>query len=454
MKLCFPKKIREFSKNISIQKVLKKIIKTVKCVDNIDMKKYRRHLLGFLSVRRSLLLTSVIVLALFFQLFSPKRTVLTAAGSEKPVRIETQENSSPAVPVALEKISTSLKRGSTLQALLLNAGISSSDTVSIIDALSPYLDLTRLKAGQEFDIYFNNTLVNRIVIPASIEKEIHVERLGEASFKAEESIIELVSYPMKKILTVDSSLYGSAVNAGIPDSIIMDLIQLFSFDVDFQRDIQRGDELSAVYELVYDEEGKIVDTGKIMEAELKTNGQDIKIYRFTSADGKSDYFNEDGHTVRKTLLKTPINGAYITSNYGMRINPFSGYTTMHKGVDFGAPRGTPIKASGDGTVVIAGYNDVYGNYIKLRHVNGYETLYAHQTSFARGIRRGVRVDQGQIIGYVGTTGMSTGPHLHYEVRYYGRQVNPSTVKFPPGRTLEGVELQLYKNQVRSFNASF
>jgi len=418
------------------------------------MIKYRQHLLGLLSVRRSLLLTTVIVIALFFQLFTPKRTVLTAAGPEKPVRIETKDNSSPAVPVTLEKISTSLKRGSTLQALLLNTGISSSDTVSIIDALSPFLDLTRLKAGQEFEIYFDNKQVNRIIIPASIEKEIHVERLGEVSFKAEESLKELINYPMKKTLTVDSSLYGSAVNAGIPDSIIMDLIQLFSFDVDFQRDIHRGDKLSAVYELVYDEEGKIVDTGKIMEAELKTNGQDLKIYRFVTADGRSDYFNEEGHTIRKTLLKTPINGAYITSNYGMRINPFSGFTTMHKGVDFGAPRGTPIKASGDGTVVIAGYNGVYGNYLKLRHVNGYETLYAHQTSFARGIRRGSRVEQGQIIGYVGTTGMSTGPHLHYEVRYYGKQVNPSTVKFPPGRTLEGVELQLYKNQVRSYNASF
>ncbi len=451
MNLCFLKKIRESLNNLSIRNTIEKIIKFSGSVDNGNMKSFN---VKRPSERTSIFLTSLLVFSLLFLLFNPKSTKLTAAGPEKPVRAKETDNQTVAEPVKLERISTELKRGGTLQNLLLNAGISLNETNGIISALAPLMDLTRLKSGQKFDIFFDDKYVHKIVIPASIDKDIQIEKVDDQSFKAEEILKELIVYPMKKSSVVESSLYGSAVAAGIPDAIIMDLIMLYSFDVDFQRDIQPGDELSAVFELVYDESGKIVDTGIILNAELKTDGREIKIFRYTSADGKTDYYNEQGHTVRKSLLKTPINGAYITSNYGMRTNPFSGYNTMHKGVDFGAPRGTAIKASGDGTVVAAGYNDVYGNYIKIRHVNHYETLYAHQTSFARGIKRGTKVEQGQVIGYVGSTGMSTGPHLHYEVRYYGKQVNPSTVKFPPGRTLNGDDLRLYSNQIQSFQSSF
>ena len=454
LKLYFQQKIKEFSKTISTQKVNRTIIKYRGFVDNILMMPVRFINFRFLSGKNSLFITSLLVIALLFQFFSPDHTELTAAGPEKPVPVEVREKAVPSKPAAIEHISAELKRGGTLQSLLLSSGIASHDTAGIISALSPHLDLTRLKAGQKFEIYFENKVVNRVIIPASIEKELRVERIDDDRFRAEEYLKDLTVYPMKKSFTVNSSLYGSAVDAGIPDNIIMDLIMLYSFDVDFARDIQRGDELSTVYELVYDDEGHPVDTGDILQAELRTNGVNLKIYRYVSDDGRVDYFNDQGHTIRKTLLKTPINGAYITSSYGMRVNPFSGYNTMHKGVDFGAPRGTPIKASGDGVIRYRTYNDVYGNHVRIRHVNNYETLYAHMTSFAKGISPGVRVQQGQIIGYVGSTGMSTGPHLHYEVRYSGRQVNPSTVKFPPGRTLTGKDLQLFKNQILSFNASF
>ncbi len=414
--------------------------------------------LVFLKKKRSLLIPPLLLILLLFQFLTPENSELTAAGPVKAsgAAISQELDKTDPEPIQLEKIQTELKSGSTLQTLLLNAGTDYEEAYNIIQTLSPLVDLTRMKAGQKVEIYFNDKSVDRVVLPVSIDKEIRLQRKeGEDKlFTARSVLKDLTIYPMRKEFEVNSSLYQAALDAGIPDSIIMDLIQLFSFDVDFQRDIQKGDHFTAVYELIYNEAGQVVDTGEILEASLTNNGKDFQIYRFTSVDGRSDYFDEDGHTVRKTLLKTPINGAYITSNFGMRTNPFSGYNTMHKGVDFGAPRGTAIKASGDGTITFAGWSDIYGNFVMIRHVNHYETVYAHMTAFARGIRKGVRVDQGQVIGYVGSTGMSTGPHLHYEVRYYGKQVNPSTMKFPPGRVLEGEELRLYTNLLHSRFAAF
>ena len=422
------------------------------------MKLQNFRFLVFLKKKRSLFIPPLLLIILLFQFFTPDNSELTAAGPVEVsgnINIQEQDQTDPE-PITLKKIQTELKSGGTLQNLLLNAGTDYEEAYNIIQTLSPLVDLTRMKAGQKVEIHFKDKSVDKVILPVSIDKEIRLQRKeGEDKlFTAQSVLNDLTVYPMQKEFEVDSSLYQSALDAGIPDSIIMDLIQLFSFDVDFQRDIQKGDHFTAVYELIYNETGQVVDTGEILETSLSNNGKDFQIYRFTSVDGRSDYFDENGHTVRKTLLKTPINGAYITSNFGMRTNPFSGYNTMHKGVDFGAPRGTAIKASGDGTITYAGWSDIYGNFVMIRHVNHYETVYAHMTAFARGIRKGVRVDQGQVIGYVGSTGMSTGPHLHYEVRYYGKQVNPSTMKFPPGRVLEGDELRLYTNLLHSRFAAF
>ena len=435
-----------------------KVFRKGKPADTIIMKLSSLRFVRFITKKRSLIITPLLLILLLFQFLTPENSELTAAGpniaanSAEPLSsVKTEPE-----PIKLEKIQTVLKSGSTLQNLLLNAGTDYEEAYNIIQTLSPLIDLNRMKAGQKVEIYFKEKNVDRVVLPVSIDKEIRLQRKEglEKIFTAESVLKDLTIYPMRKEFDVESSLYQSALDAGIPNAIIMDLIQLFSFDVDFQRDIQKGDHFTAEYELVYDEAGHVVDTGDILEASLFNNGKDFEIFRFTSVDGRSDYFDKNGHTVRKTLLKTPINGAYITSNFGMRTNPFSGFTTMHKGVDFGAPRGTPIKASGDGTVTVAGWSDIYGNFIMIRHVNHYETVYAHMTAFARGVRRGSRVEQGQVIGYVGSTGMSTGPHLHYEVRYYGKQVNPSTVKFPPGRILDGNELRLYQNMLQSRNAAF
>ena len=240
----------------------------------------------------------------------------------------------------------------------------------------------------------------------------------------------------------------AAQEQGVSPNVIMNLIQLYSFDIDFQRDIISGTEFEIIYENYANEDGKIVKHGNILAAVLKFTDRRVPIYRYTSQDGKTDYYNEEGKSARKALLKTPVNGAYISSGFGMRSHPIAGYTAFHRGIDFAVKQGTPIYASGDGVlskVIVSSKG--YGIHIVIRHPNGYETLYGHMVSHARGMYTGLRVTQGQVIGYVGTTGNSTGPHLHYETRYNGQYVNPNTIKIPPGRSLEGEEYQMFKSSI-------
>ncbi|MDC7241280.1 MAG: M23 family metallopeptidase, partial [Spirochaetales bacterium] len=332
-------------------------------------------------------------------------------------------------------------------------GVSNTDTSGVINAIQNVVNLRRLRAGQKVNLLYENNYFAGILLPMSTDMDVLVSRSGGAGFHAIEKYKELTTYPSTFHAVVDSSLYASCLDSGMTDRVIMEMIELFSYDVDFQRDIQRGNELSVTYEVIYDEDGNAVDTGDILYTSLTTAIHDLTIFRYTDLDGKTDYYNQDGQTVRKTLLKTPINGAYITSNFGPRVSPITGYNMVHKGVDFGAPRGTPIMSSGDGTVTYAGYNDVFGYHVRVRHVNGYETMYAHMSRFASGMRRGRVVNQGQTIGYVGTTGQSTGPHLHYEVRLNGTHINPSRMKFPPGRTLTGEEARLFQNMLASYESS-
>ena len=394
------------------------------------------------------------MLALFFNLIISENEQAEAgytATVTKDIQRIVPEPQAPAVIRTSRE--TELARGSNLMYHLESEGVSRSDSNAVIAALQDVVNLRGLRAGQTVTIHYENNYFEGITLPLAIDKDIRVGRSGSEGFHVTEHYKDLQTYPITRETVVESSLYGSALNSGIEDNIIMELIQLFSFDVDFQRDIQKGDVLKVCYEKIYDEEGNALDTGNILYTTLKTGDRKLEIFRYVDTNGKTDFYNREGHTVRKTLLKTPINGAYITSSFGRRTHPITGYNSFHKGVDFGAPRGTAIKTSGDGTVTFVGYNNVYGNYVMVRHVNSYITLYAHMSAFARGMRRGRVVSQGQTIGYVGTTGMSTGPHLHYEVRYNGRQINPSTVKFPPGRTLKDEEAHLYHNMLASYDSS-
>ena len=246
--------------------------------------------------------------------------------------------------------------------------------------------------------------------------------------------------------TIQDSLFQSMSAAAVPDRLIMELIRVYSWDVDFQRDIQRDDQFEIMYETLVDPDGNLIRTGNVLMAALTLSGTDLRLIRHEFADGTVDYFNEKGESVRKALLRTPIDGARLSSGYGKRRHPVLGYTRMHRGVDFSAPSGTPVMAAGDGVVEFAGPNGGYGRYLRIRHNASFKSAYAHLKGFSKNVRVGSRVKQGQIVAYVGSTGMSTGPHLHYEIHQGDKQINPLSLKLPTGRQLSGDALRTFQTQ--------
>ena len=236
---------------------------------------------------------------------------------------------------------------------------------------------------------------------------------------------------------IENSLYNTAVSLGIKPNTIIEFARLYGFQVDFQRDIWKGDSFQIIYEQYENEDGSLIENGDIIFSNLNTQGNDLNLYRFKLGKNDFDYFDENGKSMKKTLMKTPINGARLSSPFGKRKHPILGFTKMHAGTDFAAPTGTPIMASGDGVVTRAQWCGGGGNCVKIKHNSVYQTVYAHMSKFGRGIKKGVRVKQGQIIGYVGSTGLSTGPHLHYEVIENGRKINSQKLKLPSGKTLKG-----------------
>ena len=251
-----------------------------------------------------------------------------------------------------------------------------------------------------------------------------------------------------RVIFATSPEMRTTISAGVPEAVIVDLIHIYSYDVDFQREVKSGDKFDILYTSYVDERGQAIKGGAIQYAELMLQGKAKPLYRFTTSDDKAtDYFTPKGISGKRQLMRTPIDGARLTSGYGMRFHPILGYTKMHKGVDFGAPTGTPVMASGNGVVKMAGWHGGYGRYIELKHVSAYSTAYAHLSRFARGIKSGARVRQGQVIGFVGTTGRSTGPHLHYEVLLKDKQINPMGVKLPTGRELTGKDLLAFQENV-------
>jgi len=250
---------------------------------------------------------------------------------------------------------------------------------------------------------------------------------------------------------IDSSLFDAAQEAGVPMPVVASLIKTFSFDVDFQRDIQDGDAFEVLYERTENDAGEFVKSGNILFASLTLSGKNIPIYYF-ERDGEGEYFTPSGEAIRKSLLRTPVDGARITSGFGMRMHPVLGFSKMHKGIDFGAPIGTPIYAAGSGTIAEIGKKGSYGNYIRIRHNGQYQTAYAHMSRFAKGLVKGEKVKQGEVIGYVGATGRATGPHLHYEILVDGSQVNPGKVKTTASNKLAGKELKAFQAQMAKIDA--
>ena len=365
--------------------------------------------------------------------------------------------SAPPPPVELAPIPDTATRtlidvrtGDTLMKALLMAGSDPRDAEAAIAALKTLFDPRKLRAGQRLKVAFTpgadggKAVLHRLTIPIEPGRDVEAGRMEDSVFAA-----RAIEAPLERLMihaggSIESSLYKAAADAGVPVPVLWELIRAFSYDVDFQREIQRGDGFEVLFERYLDDTGAPVREGNIIYAALTLSGAPLRIYRHTGNDGFADYYSDAGHSVRKALLRTPIDGARLTSGYGQRKHPVLGYTKMHRGVDFGAARGTPLMTAGDGVVVAAGWNGAYGKYIRIRHRGSYSTAYAHLSRIASGIRKGRRVKQGQVIGYVGTTGRSTGPHLHYEVLRGGKQMNPLKVKLPTGAKLTGVELAAFQ----------
>jgi len=345
--------------------------------------------------------------------------------------------------------------GDTLGDVLARAGVDAAEATQAIEALRDVFNPRALKAGQKVKVTFEKSPhgfghggFQMVSLNADPIRVVGAQRDAKGGFGAIETMRQVSKQVAHNSGQIKSSLFESAQNAGVPVQIIMAMIKALSYDVDFQRDIQSGDEFTVVYEGFYDTKGKLVRHGEMLYAAVNLSGNPIAMYRFDNGQGTVEYFNEKGESVKKALLKTPVDGAKITSGFGMRNHPILGYSKMHKGIDFGVPTGTPIQAAGDGTVEIAGFNGSYGNYVRLRHGSGFGTAYAHMSRIAAGIAPGKRVGQGQIIGFVGTTGRSTGAHLHYEVLRGKDQINPLSVKMPTTTKLAGRDLDRFKTVKR------
>ncbi len=341
--------------------------------------------------------------------------------------------------------------GDTLVDVLIRAGVEGSDASQAIEALKDVFNPRALRAGQKVTVTFEKPPhgfgqgdFNKVALNADPIREVAAARTATGSFTGQEAKRQVSRQVAHYTGSIRLSLFESAQNAGIPAPIIIAMIKALSYDVDFQRDIQAGDGFEVMFDGFYDTKGKLVRHGDMMFASISLGGKPIAMYRHETEGGSIEYFNEKGESVKKALLKTPVDGAKISSGFGLRNHPILGYTKMHKGIDFAVPTGTPIQAAGDGTIEMAGFNGAYGNYVRIRHGNGFGTAYAHMSRIPEGIRAGRRVSQGQIVGFVGSTGRSTGAHLHYEVLQGAAQINPLSVKMPTNVKLAGRDLDRFR----------
>lgn len=347
-----------------------------------------------------------------------------------------------------------ISRGDTLEEVLVDAGVSTADAYNAIQALSKYYDPRSITPGQKLSLHFEPSgersySFSRLMVPVNMLSTVTLAKNSDGSFGASMDKREAVRKVYARKADIDVSLYGSALEAHIPAAVIAKAIRIYSWNVDFQRDIQPGDKLQVMYEQYETPEGTPIRSGEVLFANLTVNGNNNPIFRYETSDGDVDYFNPDGVSIRKALLSTPVDGARISSGFGMRHHPVLGYTKMHKGTDFAAPIGTPIYAAGNGTIEKMSPFSTYGNYVRIRHNSTLKTAYAHMLRFASGLHAGVKVHQGQIIGYIGMTGRSTGPHLHYEVMINDEQVNPRSVKVAQGEALKGIKLVAFKSYINT-----
>jgi len=432
---------------------------------------------------------------------SPGRSSLPYALFMKLVRasepVNTNDNADNANPnPGVENRTVTLDAGDTLAGMLEDVGISAQDANAVVAAMGKDFDPRALRAGQSFDLTYSvatidatgstpkadlprttTVMVNHkpVVVPVdagedddsgateensqpisrllslhfspSIEQEVTITRTTEGGYTADLEKKELQVHRHRAGGTIDSSLYLAAMQAGIPADVVVDMIRMFSYKVDFQRDLHPGDRFEVYYDYYYTPDGQPAKYGAISYAMMTLGGRQIPMYRFQADPSEPpEYFDQKGESAKGMLMKTPVDGARISSGFGSRFHPILGYTRMHKGVDFAVPTGTPVMAAGAGTIKFMGRANGYGNFVLINHGDNYATAYGHLSRFAPGMRQGARVRQGQVFAYSGMTGMATGPHLHYEIRVNNTQVNPLTVKMAQGRMLSGRLLRLFQEK--------
>ena len=379
-----------------------------------------------------------------------------AALSKTPAPEAIRGPAEPSSQAAPYEKTIALAKGDTLASVLAKAGVGRTEAHTAIAALRPLFNPKRLQIGQEIALILapkdNGATIIGLEVEARFDRHAGITRYPNGKFHAYEQMKQWNKLAFHTAGSVQTSIFADGIDSGAPPTVMANFLRLFSFDVDFQRDIQPNDEFETVYERYQDRNGKLVHTGALLFAGLNLQGRTHEYFLFGGDQGDGLYYDRKGHGLQRALLRTPVDGARLTSGFGTRRDPIRGYRKSHKGVDFAAPTGTPIRAAGDGVLTFVGRQSGYGRFITIRHNGDYTTAYAHMSRFAKGMRKGKKIRQGQIIAYVGSSGRSTGPHLHYEVRYKGKKINPRKLTLPSGKKLNGDNLLQFQNQVAAIEA--
>ena len=353
------------------------------------------------------------------------------------------------------KVELKVRNGDSIQRILYDQKISPSEVNNVLNALRREYNFGTLRNDQKVYLIVkrekNGNFVSRLTVNIDNITSVHVFLNKDNVYETKRVTKILTKKNHLVETTIDRGIYRTAKQSGIENSIVAQFARLYGFEVDFQRDLKKNDKIKIFYERYLDDDGVSQRTGNIIYSEITNVERNIVLYRYEYPNGSIAYFTPEGKSIEKSLMRTPINGAKLSSRYGFRIHPILGYNQMHQGTDFAAPIGTPVMASGAGTVEYSGWKGGYGKFISIRHSPVYQTNYAHLQDYAKGMRRGTKVQQGQVIGYLGSTGSSTGPHLHYEVVVNGRKENSQTLKLPSAAPLEGNNKNFFEIQKRNID---